>query len=149
MLAGPTSADQARSALGMLAVCSAGSVSSTPTCWWTAAGSTRARRPSGCWSGPTGWCWWSGRVWPTCTRWPAWLEGHPTEGAALGLVMVGEAPIPTHEIADALGIEVLARLPWDPDGGGALVSVPASARELGWRRWCVRPGRWPTVSPPN
>ena len=40
------------------------------------------------------------------------------------------APIADTEIAEALGVEVLARLPWDPDAAEALVSVPASAREL-------------------
>ena len=43
---------------------------------------------------------------------------------------VGDGPYPDAEIAEALGVEVLARLPWDPDAAEALVSVPASAREL-------------------
>ena len=43
---------------------------------------------------------------------------------------VGDGPYPDTEIAEALGVEVLARLPWDPDAAEALVSVPASAREL-------------------
>ncbi|HEX4126596.1 MAG TPA: hypothetical protein VHX67_03355 [Acidimicrobiales bacterium] len=59
-----------------------------------------------------------------------WTEAHPADGANLGLLLVGDGPYPDHEIEDALGIEVLARLPWDPDGAAALVSVPASAREL-------------------
>jgi hypothetical protein len=59
-----------------------------------------------------------------------WLEARPSEGHRLGLVTVGDGPYPDGEIADALGVEVLARLPWDPDAVSALVSVPASSREL-------------------
>ena len=57
-----------------------------------------------------------------------WLEGRPSD--RLGLVTVGDGPYPDGEIADALGVEVLAHLPWDPDAANALVSVPASSREL-------------------
>jgi hypothetical protein len=59
-----------------------------------------------------------------------WLEARPSEGHRLGLVTVGEGPYPDSEIADALGLPVLARLPWDPDAASGLVSVPASSREL-------------------
>jgi hypothetical protein len=59
-----------------------------------------------------------------------WLEARPSEGQRLGLVTVGDGPYPDGEIADALGVEVLARLPWDPDAANALVSVAASSREL-------------------
>jgi hypothetical protein len=59
-----------------------------------------------------------------------WLEGRPSEGHRLGLVTVGDGPYPDGEIADALGLHVLARLPWDPDAAEALVSVPAASREL-------------------
>jgi hypothetical protein len=59
-----------------------------------------------------------------------WLEARPSEGHRLGLVTVGDGPYPDSEIADALGVEVLARLPWDPDAANALVSVPAASREL-------------------
>jgi hypothetical protein len=45
-------------------------------------------------------------------------------------VTVGDGPYPDGEIADALGVEVLARLPWDPDAASGLVSVAASSREL-------------------
>jgi hypothetical protein len=57
-----------------------------------------------------------------------WLEGHPSD--RLGLVTVGDGPYPDSEIADALGLPVLARLPWDPDAASGLVLVPASSREL-------------------
>jgi hypothetical protein len=59
-----------------------------------------------------------------------WLEGRPSEGHRLGLVTVGDGPYPDSEIADALGLPVLARLPWDPDAASGLVLVPASSREL-------------------
>lgn len=59
-----------------------------------------------------------------------WLEGRPSEGHRLGLVTVGDGPYPDGEITDALGVEVLVRLPWDPDAASGLVSVPASSREL-------------------
>jgi hypothetical protein len=57
-----------------------------------------------------------------------WLEGRPSD--RLGLVTVGDGPYPDSEIADALGLPVLARLPWDPDAASGLVLVPASSREL-------------------
>ncbi len=59
-----------------------------------------------------------------------WAETHLLDGGKPGVVLVGDGPYPDHEIAEALGIEVLARLPWDPDGAAGLVSVPASARQL-------------------
>jgi Flp pilus assembly CpaE family ATPase len=46
------------------------------------------------------------------------------------LVLVGDGPYPDQEVAEALGVEVAARLPWDPDAAASLVSVRASAREL-------------------
>ncbi len=69
----------------------------------------------------------------------AWTETHatgrepsdvrPERRARVGLVVVGEGPYPDAEIAEALDVEVLCRLPWDPRGAAALVSVPASSRE--------------------
>ena len=59
-----------------------------------------------------------------------WLEASPFDGGRLGLVTVGDGPFADTEIAEALGVEVLARLPWDPAAAEALVSMPASAREL-------------------
>ena len=59
-----------------------------------------------------------------------WLEGRPPGGDRLGLVVVGDGPYPDAEITDALGVEVLARLPWDPAAAAALATVPASARQL-------------------
>lgn len=57
-------------------------------------------------------------------------ETSPFDSGRVGLVLVGDGPYPDSEITEALGVEVLARLPWDPEAAGALVSVPASAREL-------------------
>jgi hypothetical protein len=59
-----------------------------------------------------------------------WLEASPFDGGRLGLVTVGDGPFADTEIAEALGVEVLARLPWDPAAAEGLVSMPASAREL-------------------
>jgi hypothetical protein len=57
-------------------------------------------------------------------------EGHPTERIRAGLVVVGDGPYPDAEIAEALDVEVLSRLPWDPRGAAAIVSVLASSREV-------------------
>ena len=59
-----------------------------------------------------------------------WREANPFDSGRVAVVLVGDGPYPDAEIAAALGVEVLARLPWDPDAAGALVSVPASAPEL-------------------
>ena len=59
-----------------------------------------------------------------------WREANPFDSGRVALVLVGDGPYPDAEIAEALGIEVLARLPWDPEAAGALVSVSASAREV-------------------
>jgi len=59
-----------------------------------------------------------------------WREAKPIAAGRLGLVLVGDGPYPDAEVAEALGIEPLSSLPWDPDAAAALVSVPATAREL-------------------
>ena len=69
----------------------------------------------------------------------AWTETHtpgresndvrPERRGRVGLVVVGDGPYPDAEIAEALDVEVLCRLPWDPRGAAALVSVPASSRD--------------------
>ena len=41
----------------------------------------------------------------------------PLNGGRLGLVTMGDGPFADTEIAEALGVEVLARLPWDPRRG--------------------------------
>ena len=61
------------------------------------------------------------------------LSGRERDLAAAGRPPLGtadEQALGRQLIAEALGVEVLARLPWDPEAAGALVSVPASAREL-------------------
>ncbi|MGH8995123.1 MAG: hypothetical protein ACRDYB_03670 [Acidimicrobiales bacterium] len=58
-----------------------------------------------------------------------WLETCRPEPSPQ-LVMVGDGPYSDAEITDALGVEVVARLPWDPDAAASLLSVPASARAL-------------------
>ena len=59
----------------------------------------------------------------------SWSENRALDGQ-VGLVTVGEGPYPDAEVTEALGLEVLARMPWDPDGAEALLSVPASARQV-------------------
>jgi hypothetical protein len=59
----------------------------------------------------------------------SWLEGRSFDGRP-ALVTVGDGPYPDAEIAESLGVEVLARLPWNPDAAEGLLSVPASARPL-------------------
>ena len=135
---------------GCSARCWAVSVSSTPTCWSTAAGSTPARPLSGCGSGRTGWCWRSGLAWPTCTPWRRGSKAALPTVARLGLVTVGDGPYPDAEIAEALGVEVLARLPWDPDAAEApWCRCRRRPGSCAWRRWSGPPGRWPTSSPPS
>jgi Flp pilus assembly CpaE family ATPase len=59
-----------------------------------------------------------------------WVESAPLEGNRLSLVLVGNGPYPDTEIEEALGIAVLAHLPWDPAAAEGLVSLPANSREL-------------------
>ncbi len=60
----------------------------------------------------------------------SFLETNPILRQDPCLVLVGDGPYPDQEVAEALGVEVAARLPWDPEAATSLVSVPASAREL-------------------
>ncbi|MHB1510557.1 MAG: hypothetical protein ACYCST_13485 [Acidimicrobiales bacterium] len=48
----------------------------------------------------------------------------------LGLVLVGDGPYPDAEIAEALGVDVLGHVPWDPDGAELLTVLAASDRRL-------------------
>ena len=59
-----------------------------------------------------------------------WLAARPLADVPVALVAVGDGPYPDAEIAEALGVEVEARLPWDPDATEALVAVAASTRRL-------------------
>ena len=54
----------------------------------------------------------------------------PSDGRRLGLVTVGDGPYPDTEIAEALGFERVGPPAVGPRRGQALVSVPASSREL-------------------
>lgn len=130
VLASPASADQARSALGMLAGLS------------SRLGMLDADVLVDC-----------GRLDPAASGFPmfesadrvllaarprladlhalaTWREANPLDSEGVAVVLVGDGPYPDAEIAEALGVGVLARLPWDPEAAGALVSVPASAREI-------------------
>jgi hypothetical protein len=59
----------------------------------------------------------------------SWLNSYQLD-QAVELLMVGDGHYPESEITEALGLDVLSRLPWDPDAAEALVSMPASARQL-------------------
>lgn len=59
----------------------------------------------------------------------SWVETRSLDHRA-GLVTVGDGAYLDGEITEALGVEVLVRMPWDPDAAEALTSVPASARQM-------------------
>jgi MinD-like ATPase involved in chromosome partitioning or flagellar assembly len=59
-----------------------------------------------------------------------WHEMHPSEPDRLGMVLVGDGPYSNAEVTEAMGVPVLARLPWDPVAAASLISLPATAREL-------------------
>ena len=50
--------------------------------------------------------------------------------AGLALVLVGDGPYADAEIAEALGVEVLGRAPWDPQAVELLTLVPTADRRL-------------------
>ena len=64
----------------------------------------------------------------------AFLDAGPGEGlleaGRLGLVVVGDGPYRDAEIADALGVGVLGRLPWDERAAELLGTLPATDRHL-------------------
>ena len=59
------------------------------------------------------------------------LAGEPTplERNRLSLVLVGRWPLSRAEVNEALGVDVLAHLPWDPDAAEGLVSAPGELPE--------------------
>jgi hypothetical protein len=59
-----------------------------------------------------------------------WMESAPLERNHLSLVLVGNGAYPGIEVEEALGIAVSAHLPWDPAAAERLISLPPSAREL-------------------
>lgn len=52
------------------------------------------------------------------------------DAGRLRLALVGDGPYRDAEIADALGVEVLGRLPWDEGAAECLATIPASDRRL-------------------
>ena len=129
--------------------CWAVSVSSTPTCWWTAAGSNRLGRPRAVGAGRPGG---AGRA--AAPGRPARSGGlarsPPSEGHRLGLVTVGDGPYPDYR--DRRGAR-RARC-WPACRGTPTRPVPwcrcrRRAGSCAWRRWSGLPGPWPTNSPPN
>lgn len=130
VLAGPASGDQARSALGMLAGL-AGHLGTLDADVLADCGRLDPASPGfGMFEG-------AHRVLlaarPRLADLHAlatWREANPIDSERVAVVVVGDGPYHDAEIAEALSIEVLARLPWDPEAARALVSVPASAREV-------------------
>ncbi|MBV9661049.1 MAG: hypothetical protein JO337_07825 [Acidimicrobiales bacterium] len=59
----------------------------------------------------------------------SWAENRSLD-CRVGLVTVGDGPYLDSEVTEALGLQVLGRMPWDPDAAEALFSVPASARQV-------------------
>ncbi|HUE28356.1 MAG TPA: hypothetical protein VMP89_16395, partial [Solirubrobacteraceae bacterium] len=59
-----------------------------------------------------------------------WFAGDLFDPSSCRLIVIGNGPYPDTEITEALGVEVLARVPWDPNAAQALTYLPADAREL-------------------
>jgi len=130
VLAGPALADQARSALGMLGAvmarlheldadvlvdCGRLDPASAAFATWEHAGRrVLVGRPH----------------LPDLQALATWLDACAVDVGQVGLVMVGDGPYHDVEIAETLGSEVLTRVAWDQRAADALVTVPASAREL-------------------
>lgn len=57
-----------------------------------------------------------------------WLERHRESVPQLAVVLTGAGPYPAGEIADALGVPVLAGLPHDPAGAAQLAAAAGSRR---------------------
>jgi hypothetical protein len=55
---------------------------------------------------------------------------HDTALTPTGIVLIGPCPYPAEEVADALGVPVLAQLPWDAETAQALPLVPAVTRQV-------------------
>jgi hypothetical protein len=53
-----------------------------------------------------------------------YLDTHPDQRTDLVVVLVGPGPYPPREVSDALGTTVLGLLPWDPAGVAALGAEP-------------------------
>ncbi|MHB1929056.1 MAG: chromosome partitioning protein [Acidimicrobiales bacterium] len=130
VLAGPASADQARSARGMLAGL-AGPLGLLDADVLVDCGRLDPRVPgAGVFEGADRVVLAARPRLADLHALATWSEANPLDSGRVALVLVGDGPYPDAEIAEALGVEVLARLPWDPEAAGALVSVPASAREV-------------------
>jgi hypothetical protein len=56
--------------------------------------------------------------------------GETRSWGRVSLVTIGDGPYTDAEISDALGIEVLGRLPWDPEAVDALMALPVTDRQL-------------------
>jgi hypothetical protein len=59
-----------------------------------------------------------------------WLESTGSQHGDLALISVGDGPYPDDEISQALGVEVVARVPWDPGAADVIFLVRTEARQL-------------------
>jgi len=59
-----------------------------------------------------------------------WFEVAPPGLQRVKLVVVGDGPYGDAEIADTLGVEVVAHVPWDAKAARAIFEQPATTREL-------------------
>jgi hypothetical protein len=60
----------------------------------------------------------------------AWGDAHRDQRDHVALVLVGEGPYSNVEVAEALDVPVLARMPWDPNAVALLATKPVTVREL-------------------
>jgi hypothetical protein len=60
----------------------------------------------------------------------AWLEGPGADVGPLGLVLVGPGPYRADEVAEALAVEAIAEIPWDPPAAEALATTSVRTRHL-------------------
>jgi MinD-like ATPase involved in chromosome partitioning or flagellar assembly len=59
-----------------------------------------------------------------------WCEVAPSDLKRIKLVVVGDGPYGDTEIAETLGLDVVAHVPWDPKAARALFEQPTTTREL-------------------
>jgi hypothetical protein len=75
-----------------------------------------------------------------------WAEAHPLDGGNVGLVLVGDGPYPDNEITEALGSRYWPACRGTPPGPPRWYRCRHRPDSCGCHPWCGPPGRWPTVS---
>lgn len=59
-----------------------------------------------------------------------WCEAQEDRLGDLRLLLIGPGPYRVQEIADAVGLDVVGQLPWDPDGAEAVAMLSARSRRF-------------------